>query len=92
MKKYTITGWITEAILGIIVSIYFATQSGCIGSYLDHIDKNGIPVMGSVCPKIDLLSNLQNNIFPELGMIILFILFGVLFGWIIGRIIHKVSK
>ncbi|MEN9524157.1 MAG: hypothetical protein RL536_226 [Candidatus Parcubacteria bacterium] len=89
MKKFTLTGGISGAVIGIIISIYFANQNGCIGSYLDHIDQNGVPVMGTVCPKVNVLANLQNSILPELGTIITLLLIGMFIGWIIGKIIIR---
>lgn len=89
MKKITLTGGLVGTVIGIIISIYFANQNGCIGSYLDHIDQNGVPIMGTVCPKVNVLANLQNSILPELGTIIVLFLIGMFIGWIIGKIANR---
>jgi len=89
MNKFTITGGALGVIIGIIHSIYYASKSSCIGSYLEYVDPNGNPVLGNVCPKVSIIDNLRTYIIPDTVVIIALLLIGVLIGWIIGKIKNR---
>ena len=80
-KRYWFRGGIVGVMLAIIISIYFATQNGCIGSY---VNLDG--AMGTICPKVNVIANLTWSIIPELGTIIILFLIGAFVGWIYGKI------
>ena len=84
MKKFSLTGGILGAIIGILVSIYFAGQIQCIGLYA-----NPDGTFGTTCANISIITVMQRNIVPELVTTLILIVIGTLVGLIIGKAMRK---
>ncbi len=86
MKKFTLTGSVVGALIGLLISVWFASQNYCTGAYLDHIAPDGTPVTGSICQSVGTFVTLQQNLWPTLVTIGVFLVIGLLIGWIIGKV------
>ena len=83
-KRYWLRGGIVGTIVAIVISIYSAMQDTCIGSYL-----NTDGTMGTVCPKVNIMMNIQNSIGYEFAIVIVLFTISAIVGWIYGKIKNR---
>ncbi len=85
-KRYWLRGGVVGCVTSIIVWLNFSRKNSCIGTYLDHIDPSGTPVIGSVCPKVDIIMNLQQSLYSEILLFVVLFLIGAFIGYLYGKI------